>query len=207
MPEHPLSVERARQGSVGRRWSAPAGVAVLATLLLTTACSAPSTPSTGGQGFVSGDGSAQVIDPTERVPAPEVSGTTLTGERVALSDFAGDVVVVNVWGSWCAPCRAEAPSLQQVYADNRGEGVQFLGLNTRDQTAAARAFEQRFGITYPSLVDENGELQLAFRDSLPPNAIPSTLVVDRGGDIAARIVGPTTYSQLSELVDDVVAES
>lgn len=207
MPERPMTAQRARRGPVGRAWSTLAAVAILAALLLTTACSEPSTSSPGGQGFVSGDGAVQVIDPADRVAAPEVSGTTLTGKSLALADFAGDVVVVNVWGSWCAPCRAEAPSLQQVYADTKDQGVRFLGLNTRDQTAAALAFEDRFGITYPSLVDENGELQLAFRDSLPPNAIPSTLVIDRGGDIAARIVGPTTYSQLSELVDDVVAES
>jgi peroxiredoxin len=94
-----------------------------------------------------------------------------------------------------------------VYLDQKQDGVRFVGLNTRDQQAAALAFEQRFGITYPSLVDESGELQLAFRDSLPPNAIPSTLVIDRDGDIAARVVGPTTYSQLSELVGDVAAES
>lgn len=185
-----------------------AGIA-LGLLLLLTGCTDASSgvESGGGQGFVSGDGSAQVIAPADRTVAPEVSGTTLDGEPLALSDFAGDVVVVNVWGSWCAPCRAEAEALQQVYLDQKQDGVRFVGLNTRDQQAAALAFEQRFGITYPSLVDESGELQLAFRDSLPPNAIPSTLVIDRDGDIAARVVGPTTYSQLSELVGDVAAES
>lgn len=185
-----------------------AGIA-LGLLLLLTGCTDASSgvESGGGQGFVSGDGSAQVIAPADRTVAPEVSGTTLDGEPLALSDFAGDVVVVNVWGSWCAPCRAEAEALQQVYLDQKQDGVRFVGLNTRDQQAAALAFEQRFGITYPSLVDESGELQLAFRDSLPPNAIPSTLVIDRDGDIAARVVGPTSYSQLSELVGDVAAES
>lgn len=185
-----------------------AGIA-LGLLLFLTGCTDASSgvESDGGQGFVSGDGSAQVIAPADRTVAPEMSGTTLDGEPLALSDFAGDVVVVNVWGSWCAPCRAEAEALQQVYRDQKQDGVRFVGLNTRDQQAAALAFEQRFGITYPSLVDESGELQLAFRDSLPPNAIPSTLVIDRNGDIAARVVGPTTYSQLSELVGDVAAES
>lgn len=185
-----------------------AGIALGLVLLLAGCTDASSgVESGGGQGFVSGDGSAQVIAAGDRAVAPEVSGTTLDGQPLALSDFAGDVVVVNVWGSWCAPCRAEAEALQQVYLDNKHDGVRFVGLNTRDQQAAALAFEQRFGITYPSLVDENGELQLAFRDSLPPNAIPSTLVIDREGAIAARVVGPTTYSQLSELVGDVAAES
>jgi peroxiredoxin len=85
--------------------------------------------------------------------------------------------------------------------------VQFVGLNTRDQQAAALAFEDGFGISYPSLVDQSGELQLAFRDTLPPNAIPSTIVIDREGRVAARVLGPTTYTQLSDLVDHVVAES
>lgn len=185
-----------------------AGIA-LGLLVLLAGCTDASSgvQSGGGQGFVSGDGSAQVIASEDRTVAPEVAGTTLDGEPLALSDFAGDVVVVNVWGSWCAPCRAEAEALQQVYLDHKQDGVRFVGLNTRDQQAAALAFEQRFGITYPSLVDENGELQLAFRDSLPPNAIPSTLVIDRDGAIAARVVGPTTYSQLSDLVGDVAAES
>lgn len=185
-----------------------AGIALGLVLLLAGCADASSdVESGGGQGFVSGDGSAQVIAPEDRTAAPEVAGTTLDGEPLALADFSGDVVVVNVWGSWCAPCRAEAEALQQVYLDHRQDGVQFVGLNTRDQQAAALAFEERFGITYPSLVDENGELQLAFRDSLPPNAIPSTLVIDRDGDIAARVVGPTTYSQLSDLVGDVAAET
>lgn len=182
---------------------------LVALTLLLMGCSVGSASDSagGGLGFVTGDGSSQVIDPTDRVAAPEVSGTTLHGEALALSDYAGDVVVVNVWGSWCAPCRAEAPILQQVYVDYKDDGVQFVGLNTRDQQAAALAFEKRFGITYPSLVDENGELQLAFRDSLPPNAIPSTLIIDRQGAVAARVVGPTTYSQLSGLVGDVAAET
>lgn len=185
-----------------------AGIA-LGLVLLLSGCTDTSSDveSSGGQGFVSGDGSAQVIAAEDRTAAPEVTGTTLDGEPLALADFAGDVLVVNVWGSWCAPCRAEAEALQQVYLDHKQDGVQFVGLNTRDQQAAALAFEERFGITYPSLVDENGELQLAFRDSLPPNAIPSTLVIDRDGGIAARVVGPTTYSQLSDLVGDVAAET
>ncbi|MCZ3388147.1 MAG: TlpA family protein disulfide reductase [Actinomycetia bacterium] len=162
--------------------------------------------SSGGQGFVAGDGSAQVIDSADREAAPDLVGTTLNGDDLALSGFAGDVVVLNLWASWCGPCRAEAPALQQVYTDSRKMGVEFLGINSRDQEAAAAAFEKNFGITYPSLVDESGELQLAFHDSVPASSIPWTLVIDRDGLIAARVVGPTTYSQLSDLVDEVVAE-
>jgi thiol-disulfide isomerase/thioredoxin len=159
------------------------------------------------QGFISGDGTSDVIPPADRQPAPDVSGDTLDGDQISVGDFAGDVVVLNVWGSWCAPCRAEAPALQEVYARQKRNGVQFIGINTRDQEAAAKAFEESFGITYPSFLDPSGEIQLAFRDTLPPNSIPSTVVIDREGRVAARIVGPTSFSQLTDLVDDVASES
>ncbi|MFL6287811.1 MAG: TlpA family protein disulfide reductase, partial [Actinomycetes bacterium] len=104
------------------------------------------------------------------------------------------------------PCRDEAPALQEVYKTNKSKGVQFIGINTRDQVAAAQAFEETFGVTYPSFDDQSGQLQLLFRDTLPVEAIPSTVIVDREGKVAARVVGPTTYSQLSELIDQVDAE-
>lgn len=188
---------------------ATVAVALAAPLLLALvgcAGSEANVESGDGQGFVAGDGSAQVIDKADRVAAPELEGPTLDGATLALADFAGDVVVLNLWASWCGPCRAEAPALQEVYTDSRKQGVEFLGLNSRDQEAAAVAFEKNFGITYPSLVDETGELQLAFHDSVPASSIPWTLVIDRDGLIAARILGPTTYSKLSDLVDEVAAE-
>jgi thiol-disulfide isomerase/thioredoxin len=191
-----------------RRLALAGGAALCAMTLVLGGCTSDSGIESGdGQGFVSGDGTARVLEPAERQPAPDVVGTTLTGDEVSLDDFAGEVVVLNVWGSWCAPCRAEAPALQEVYSENRKDGVSFLGINTRDQDAAALAFEENFDITYPSLVDENGELLLAFRDSLPASAIPSTLVVDREGRIAARVLGPTSYSQLTELVEQVASET
>lgn len=188
----------------GRRWAA-VGAAVMA---LVSGCSTPGPVPAGGdgQGFVSGDGSLLVVDPEAREPAPELTGTTLDGEPLSLSELQGEVVVLNVWGSWCAPCREEAPYLQGVFDDTRRDGVRFVGVNTRDDLAAAQAFERRFDITYPSLVDTDGRLLLRFRGSLPPSAIPSTLVVDRQGRVAARVLGPTTYSDLKRLVDEVSAE-
>lgn len=176
-------------------------------LLWVAGCSyGAETSGTDGQEFVAADGSSLVIEVDQRLTAPDISGITLEGEELALADFAGRVVVVNVWGSWCGPCRAEAPILQQVYSETRKRGVAFLGINTRDQEAAAIAFEKGFGVTYPSLVDKTGELQLAFREFLPSNAIPSTLIIDRDGLVAARILGATTYSQLTDLVDQVASE-
>jgi thiol-disulfide isomerase/thioredoxin len=160
-----------------------------------------------GQGFVSGDGSAQVIDKSDRVAAPELEGPTLDGDELALDDLAGDVVVLNLWASWCGPCRGEAPALQQVSSDAAKDGVSFVGLNTRDQDAAALAFEKNFDITYPSFVDDSGELELLMADAVPLTGIPWTVIIDRDGLIAARVLGPTTFSELTDLVDQVVSES
>jgi peroxiredoxin len=186
-----------------------ASLVVAAVLLAVTvsACTADANVQSGdNQGFISGGGVAEVIPEADRHAAPEVSGETLDGDSISLSDYAGRVVVLNVWGSWCAPCRAEAPALQEVYRTNRSQGVQLIGINTRDQVAAAQAFEQTFGVTYPSFEDQSGQLQLLFRDTLPAEAIPSTVVIDAEGRVAARVVGPTTYSQLSHLIDQVDSE-
>ncbi|HVQ88169.1 MAG TPA: TlpA disulfide reductase family protein [Actinomycetes bacterium] len=158
------------------------------------------------QGFVAGGGEATVVDPADRIPAPMIEGHTLQGDPLSLSDYKGDVVVVNVWESYCGPCRAEADTLRQVASDSRADGVRFVGINTRDQNAAAQAFERNYKVSYPSLFDPDGQLQLQFIDSLPPGAVPSTLVIDRDGRVAARVLGATEYSQLKELVADVVAE-
>lgn len=184
-------------------------VAGAALLVLLSACTdgASELQSGNGQGFVSSDGTAQVLDVADRPTMPELSGTTLEGDPLALSDLAGDVVVLNLWASWCAPCRAEAPSLQEVYADQRKDGVSFLGINTRDDEDAAMAFQKNFGVTYPSLDDAGGEIELLVADVVPLAGIPWTLVVDREGRVAARVLGEVSYSQLSELVADVAAES
>ncbi|MFW6092175.1 MAG: TlpA family protein disulfide reductase, partial [Actinomycetota bacterium] len=118
----------------------------------------------------------------------------------------GEIVVLNVWGSWCPPCRKEAPALQAVHEDLADEGVRFVGVNTRDDEVAALAFEEEFGITYPSVVDPDGRRMLAFRDTLPPNAIPTTLVIDRDGEMAARVLGEITESSLRGLLTDLIGE-
>ena len=159
-----------------------------------------------GSDEVSSAGSGKLIPPEDRARVPQVSGTSLEGIPISLDDSTGNVVVINVWGSWCAPCRAEAPVLREVDNENRARGVRFLGIDVRDQQAAALAFESHYKIRYPSIFDPSGETLLGFKDSIPPSAIPSTVVIDRDALVAARVVGPTTYSQLSDLVDQVVAE-
>ncbi|WP_230420699.1 TlpA family protein disulfide reductase [Actinomadura soli] len=154
--------------------------------------------------FVSGDGKVTEYKPADRKSVQDVGGDRLDGRQFRLAEFKGKVVVVNFWASWCAPCRGEAPSLQQVYDANKAKGVEFLGVNFKDSKANAQAFERKFKVTYPSLYDDGGQVTLAFRE-VPPSAIPSTLVLDRQGRVAARIIGATTYSKLNPLVAKVLA--
>lgn len=176
-------------------------VAVAMAALLLTACGASDADT--GTAFVAGDGSIVLIAPDERQPAPDLVGPTLEGGEFRLSDHLGDVVVLNVWASWCAPCRAEAPVLEDAWREVKDDGVQFVGLDTRDTEAAALAFLDRYGVTYPNVIDTDGRLQLLFSDTLPPQAIPSTLVVDREGRVAGRILGRVTDATLTALIDDV----
>jgi thiol-disulfide isomerase/thioredoxin len=190
---------------MGLRW---ATVVAAAAATFVVACSGPA-PSAGpvvDQSYVSGPGAVTRVPADERAGQIDLPGTLLGGGSFNVADHRGKVVVVNVWGSWCPPCRAEAPGLQRLWTAYKGKGVQFVGIDTRDTTAAAQAFERRFGITYPSVSDEDGQLLLTFRKTLPPNAIPSTIVLDRQGRVAARIVGATTEEKLRRLVDDVLAE-
>ena len=180
---------------------------VIAGLVLILGLSACSTAPETGTGFVSGDGSVTILDPAQRQLAPEAVGVDLNGDPLKLSDFAGQVVVLNVWASWCAPCRAEAGALEEVALEFDGKGVQFIGLNTRDSQAAAQAFTRNFGVTYPSLVDTDGRIQLLFNDSLPPQAIPSTIVIDRQGRVAARALGTVTSATLRAMIEPLLQES
>ena len=174
-----------------------------AALLLTAGGSSASGDEGAGTAFVAGDGSIVLIAPEERGPAPDLAGPTLEGGEFRLRDHLGEIVVLNVWASWCAPCRAEAPVLEAVWQDVQDDGVQFVGLDTRDTDEAALAFLEAYGVTYPNVIDSDGRLQLLFSDTLPPQAIPSTLVVDREGRVAGRIIGRVTEATLTALIEDV----
>lgn len=152
------------------------------------------------ESFVSGNGSVSFVSTSNRIPAPELSGMTLTGKNYTFN--GGQVAVVNVWASWCAPCRAEAPTLaalSEKYTD-----VAFIGILTRDNPATAEAFVRRFALPYPTLIDDS--VLIGFRKSLPANAIPSTVVIDKNGNVAARISGEITFASLSEIIEKVSAE-
>lgn len=175
-------------------------------LLALAGCSSGSSSEAAGTSFVAGDGSIVLLDPAERVAAPNLVGPTLDGEQLSSAGLAGDVLVVNVWASWCAPCRSEAPSLERLSKAFADQGVSFIGLNTRDSDTSARSFVERFGITYPNVIDRDGVLQLGFRESLPPRAIPSTVVIDRSGRVAARVLGAVTESSLRGVIEAVAGE-
>ncbi|MFE4977008.1 TlpA family protein disulfide reductase [Kitasatospora sp. NPDC056651] len=192
------------------RVAAAAAATVAAAALALTGCSSSGSSSGEGQvGFVTVKGTnLSKAEPGERGDAPDITGDTLEGTPAKLSDYRGKVVVLNVWGSWCGPCRAEAKSLQTVSEKYKDQGVRFLGINTRDtEKQNAVRFEQEQGVTYPSIFDPAGTQLLKFaKGSLNPQSIPTTLIVDRDGKLAARAVGGTTEEALESILQPVVAE-
>jgi thiol-disulfide isomerase/thioredoxin len=159
-------------------------------------------PQSSGQSFVGSSYVSTFYSVGHRPAAPAVTGVTLTGQQLSLAAYRGDVLVVNFWGSWCAPCRAEAPALGTLARRLSHSGVRFVGIDIRDEPQSALAFMQTFGVGYPSLNDPSDEIALQFR-AVPPAAIPTTIVIDRAGRIAARIVGPANYDQLKSVVTEV----
>jgi thiol-disulfide isomerase/thioredoxin len=189
--------------SAGRRARAAAGA--LAVALALAACTSGNGGTVSGQNYQAGDGTITVLGAEQRKPPGDLRGKTVDGQDVDLAGYRGHVVVLNVWGSWCPPCQQEAPALQAASVALAPKDVKFLGINTKENgnRAAAAAFERAYGITYPSLFDSPDYL-LALRGVVAANAIPSTVVVDAQGRIAARISGPTTKETLVDLVDDVL---
>jgi thiol-disulfide isomerase/thioredoxin len=184
-----------------RPWSLLLTVLLLGTVVAGCADS----PGTGDKGYVDGQGVITRLADGERRQPGEVSGRTLTGKQVSLEDYAGQVVVLNVWGSWCPPCRKEAPTLADAARELAREDVAFLGINTRDsRPEQGLAFERRYDVPYPSFFDPSGRTLLAFSGTLNPSAIPSTVVIDEQGRVAASIIGEVPSKRtLVELVRDV----
>ncbi|TFD66349.1 TlpA family protein disulfide reductase [Cryobacterium ruanii] len=188
-------------------------VALAAAALLLAGCSsdplADQYREGSSKGFIAGDGSITEIALADRGEPIEFSGVTETGETVTSVETLGEVLVVNFWYASCAPCRAEASDLQRINAQFENEGASFLGVNVRDQAPNAIAFNETYSVTYPSVLDvDTGAMQLAFSGSIPPNAVPTTLVLDAEGRVAARILGQVTSPSILEtLIRDTIAES
>nr|WP_103502065.1 MULTISPECIES: TlpA disulfide reductase family protein [unclassified Streptomyces] len=201
----------APRGRGARRRSLLAATGFALSALVLTACAQPESGAEGGSdgsSYVEGSGMVTEVPPEDRLPAPDLTGITTHDEPIALSDYAGQVVVLNVWGSWCAPCRAEAPNLAKLAEETADQDVQFVGINVRDHDAAnARSFDRSFGIDYPSFFDPKGRLILEFpANTLSPQGIPSTLVLDREGRIAVRAVKALTEEELRSMIEPIVAE-
>ena len=135
-------------------------------------------------------------------------GVSETGKAISSADYLGRVLVVNFWAGYCAPCRVEAPMLEKLSTDWASKGASFVGVNTYDEPATAQAFARTYGVTYPSLIDaDSGAAQLAFAGNVPPSALPTTIVLDSKGRVAARILGALeAASILDAIIKTVIAE-
>lgn len=171
----------------------------LASLVFLTGCSNGGA-SKAEESFIAGSGAITKIAPDNRSAAPTMSGMTLSGKNFTFTK--GRVAVVNVWASWCSPCRAEEPTLSAL--SEKYSDVQFIGILTRDNPVNAEAFARKRRTPYPTLIDDS--ILIGFRKSLPANAIPTTVIIDRQGNVAARISGVVTYASLSALIEEVSAE-
>ena len=178
---------------------------LLVGLVALTGCTSLS--GTGEKGFVSGDGQLSVTTAAERDEPIDLTGEGLDGEPLDVADYRGAPVVVVVWGAWCPPCVAEAPDVVEA-ANELGDEAQFLGINLRDpDPAQAQAFERNYDVPYPSIYAPDGKAMLAFDGVLAPNSIPSFVVLDGEGRVAATILGGLPSVQtLVDVVRDVAQD-
>ena len=192
-------------------WKVAGVVALAASIALLAGCTsdplADQYANGSDQGYVSGDGSTVELAPDERTDPVEFEGVDEDGNAISSTDYLGKVTVVNFWWAGCAPCRVEAPDLVELSAEY--DDVPFLGVNTEDGADNARSFSEKYGIEYPSILDaDDVSVQLAFANAgMPPNAVPTTFLLDREGRIAGRISGLIRDpSILAAMIDRVLEE-
>ena len=178
--------------------------ALMVAALLPAACAGAATSSTGDVTPTTESPGVSRIAISDRRMTPNLSGTTLKGGQFALDDLAGNVVVLNIWASWCAPCRDESPVLARLDRQLATQKVRFIGIDETDTTAATQ-FVATAGVTYPQLVDSDGAL-LRQLPLLPQKGIPSTLILDRHSRMAARVIGPVTGGEIETLVSELLQE-
>ena len=142
------------------------------------------------QNYISGDGAVTEVATDKRTDAVDFTAKDTDGDTISAKDLRGKVVVLNFWYAGCPPCRAEAKYLNKVHDQFAGKDVAFVGVNVRDEQATAEAFERRFGVDYPTVLDaKSGTMQLALSGQIAPNAVPATIVLDKKGRVAARVLG------------------
>lgn len=183
----------------------------VAGAVLVAGCVTAATWSSGGTStqdvsYIDGSTSAVYYAVGHRKLAPDFAGTTLTGSTLHLSTYRdGEVLVLNFWGSWCVPCREETPMLAAMAAKDAKDGVRvrFLGVDEQETPANALAFDQDFGVTYPSINDSSAQVTLDFDGVVPISSTPTTLIIDPSGRVAGAIFGQSSYSELSEILKRV----
>lgn len=182
--------------------------AAMAAMLMLAACASTGadeqTRSAGQVGYPEVARNLTRVPPDQRKELPTVSGPALgSNQTISTQDFRGKVVVINVWGSWCPPCRKEAPDLQAASVETK-DIAQFVGITSKDyDPAPAEAFVRSFEITYPSIYDPTGKVLLAFAGELPPSAIPTTMIIDRQGRLAVRVLSEVSKITLVNMINDV----
>ncbi len=202
--------QRLRGLRSGRRAAAAVALAAAAAAGLAACAGGASGQASAlgnGQNYVSGDGGTTFYSARSGPVAPQVSGTTLTGAKLSLAAYRGHVIVLNFWGSWCPPCRKEAPALAALARRFQPAGVRFTGVDIRDNPAAAEAYMHDFGIAYPSFSDPGDLIALDFRNTVPPTGTPTTLVIGRNGRIFARVVGEVSQSGLGGIISRAALET
>ncbi|MCW2133443.1 MULTISPECIES: TlpA family protein disulfide reductase [Crystallibacter] len=175
--------------------------------LLLAGCAAPDSLAAqakagDNKNYIAGDGSVSEYAPAGRGKPVQLTGRLYDGTAVGSTEWADQVVVLNFWYAACAPCRVEAADLEALHQEFQDDGVLFYGVNLRDSAATAAAFERNFGTTYPSFDDTDGGILLVLTEYVPPQAVPTTLVLDRQTRVAARILGVAQKSTLKALISD-----
>ena len=158
------------------------------------------------KGYIAGDGTVSEYAPDQRGEPVQFSGTLFDGTELSAEDLRGKPALLNFWYAACPPCRVEAPDLAELAQQFEGQ-IAFYGVNLRDDQATAEAFERTFGIPYPSFEDKDGKVVMALNAYVPPRAVPTTLVLDSKGRVAARVLGKADKSTLDALIKDTVAET
>ena len=208
------SIQKGRPGlpaSSRRSVLAAGGLALTAITLGLSACAqedalAEQARAGDNKNYVAGDGSVTEFAAGDRKSALQINGTLFNGTTVAPADLQGKVTVLNFWFAACAPCRVEAPILEELHQEFKPQGVQFYGVNLRDEKATAEAFDKSFNLTYPSFDDKDGGVLLAVSGLVPPGAVPTTLVLDKQGRVASRVLGEIQRGTLKALIAAAVAE-
>ncbi|MGO4383128.1 TlpA family protein disulfide reductase [Specibacter sp. RAF43] len=155
--------------------------------------------------YIAGDGSVTEYAAHDRSQPVEFSGKLFDGTTVDAAALRGKVTILNFWYAACSPCRLEAPDLQALHTEFAPNGVNFYGVNVRDEKATAEAFERTFKLSYPSLMDKDGGVLLALTKFVPPAAVPTTLVLDKQGRVSARILGTADKGTLKALITTALA--